>query len=166
MRTERFAMLARTTSSRWFLGLALAAMALGFAKPTSAAETLAVQLDQASIVRMPDQVATIVIGNPLIADVVLQGGGMMVVTGKAYGTTNVVLLDRAGEILMERSVEVRSPRDNVVFVYRGAERETYSCAPKCERRITLGDSAAYFTATLGQAGTFNAQASTAGRATK
>jgi len=30
--------------------------------------------------------------------------------------------------------------------------------PNCERRITIGDSAGYFTANLGQVGTFGAQA--------
>ncbi len=162
-------MLARSTSSRRLFGLALVVLGLGLAGPaaaTEARETLAVELDQASIHRLPDNVATIVIGNPLIADVVLQGGGMMVVTGKAYGTTNVVMLDRAGQVIMDRAVEVRSPRDNVVFVFRGMERESYSCAPKCERRITLGDSPTYFTATLGQAGTLNTQATTAGRSSK
>lgn len=156
-------MLVSPLLSRRLLAVAVAALALVAARPAAATEALAVEVDQASIVKMPEQVATIVIGNPLIADVVLQGGGTMVVTGKAYGTTNVILLDRAGATLMERLIEVRSPRDNVVFVYRGAERETYSCAPKCERRITLGDSAAYFTATLTQAGNYNAQASNAGK---
>ncbi|MCZ7660470.1 MAG: pilus assembly protein N-terminal domain-containing protein [Xanthobacteraceae bacterium] len=156
-------MLVSPLPSRRLLAVAVAALALVAARPAAATEALAVEVDQASIVKMPEQVATIVIGNPLIADVVLQGGGTMVVTGKAYGTTNVILLDRAGATLMERLIEVRSPRDNVVFVYRGAERETYSCAPKCERRITLGDSAAYFTATLTQAGNYNPQASNAGK---
>ncbi|PWB60969.1 MAG: pilus assembly protein CpaC [Bradyrhizobiaceae bacterium] len=156
-------MLVSPLPSRRLLAVAVAALALVAARPAAATEALAVEVDQASIVKMPEQVATIVIGNPLIADVVLQGGGTMVVTGKAYGTTNVILLDRAGATLMERLIEVRSPRDNVVFVYRGAERETYSCAPKCERRITLGDSAAYFTATLTQAGNYNTQASNAGK---
>jgi Flp pilus assembly secretin CpaC len=144
------------------LGLVLA-IVVTVVRPAAATETLAVEVDQASIMKLPDQVATIVVGNPLIADVVLQSGGLVVVTGKAYGATNVVLLDRAGKVLMERAIEVRSTRDNVVFVYRGIERETYSCVPKCERRITLGDSQNYFAATIGQAGTLSTQASTAGR---
>ena len=45
---------------------------------------------------------------------------------------------------------VSGPRDHSVQVYRGVERETYSCTPMCERRITLGDSQGYFAATLGQ----------------
>jgi Pilus formation protein N terminal region len=114
------------------------------------AADLTVTLDQAKLVKLPERVATIVIGNPFIADASLQAGGLMVLTGKGYGTTNVVVLDRVGAVLMEKSVEVLGPRGNVVVVYRGVERETYSCAPNCERRITLGDSSAYFDAGLAQ----------------
>jgi hypothetical protein len=63
---------------------------------------------------------------------------------------------------MERNVIVSGANGNTVSVYRGAERETYSCTPMCERRITLGDSAAYFTATLGQSDVRNSQSSAAG----
>jgi len=55
-------------------------------------------------------------------------------------------------VLMERSIVVKSATGANVQVYRGMERETYSCTPDCERRITLGDSAPYFAATLGQSG--------------
>ena len=47
--------------------------------------------------KLPDQVATIVIGNPLIADATLQSGGVLVVTGKGYGATNLLALDRGGQ---------------------------------------------------------------------
>ena len=50
---------------------------------------------------------------------------------------------------------------DLVVVFKGVERETYSCAPDCERRITLGDSPAYFGATLLQTGTRTGQAQTA-----
>ena len=63
---------------------------------------------------------------------------------------------------MERSIVVRGANANTVAVFRGMERETYSCTPLCERRITLGDSAAYFTATLGQTDIRNGQSSGAG----
>ena len=59
---------------------------------------------------------------------------------------------------MEHPIQVVGPNDNVVVVYRGIERETYSCMPDCERRITIGDAPAYFTANLNQAGSLNALA--------
>jgi hypothetical protein len=46
-----------------------------------------------------------------------------------------------------------------VAVYRGVERESYSCSPNCERRIMLGDSPIYLTQTLT---TYNAWANAAG----
>jgi hypothetical protein len=115
-------------------------------------------LDRAQVVKLPERASTVVVGNPLIADVAVQAGGMMVVTGKGYGTTNIIALDRAGAVLMQAPVQVQGPRDDVVVVYRGPDRETYSCAPRCERRITLGDTPAFFDATLGQTGTRNGQA--------
>ena len=73
----------------------------------------------------------------------VQSGGWMVITGKGYGMTNIVALDRSGAILMEKTVEVQGPRD-VVVVYRGVERDTYSCTPECTRRLTLGDGKTFF----------------------
>src|SRR5215471_19511507 len=103
-----------------------------------AAETVTVVLDQAQLMKLPDKVGTIIIGNPLIADVALQAGGTMVITGKGYGSTNLIVLDRGGATVMTKTIQVVGPRDAVVM-YRGIDRESYSCAPTCERRITLGD---------------------------
>jgi Flp pilus assembly secretin CpaC len=124
--------------------------------PTFAAD-ITVILDQARLVKLPEKVSTIVIGNPLIADASVQAGGLMVLTGKGYGVTNIIALDRAGAVLMEKTVGVEGPR-NVLVVYRGIERETYDCTPKCEKRITLGDGMTYFEVVLGQTVTRNGAA--------
>ena len=123
-----------------------------------AAETVTVVIDQAQLMQLPDRVGTIIIGNPLIADVSLQAGGTMVITGKGYGATNIIALDRNGATLMTTTIQVVGARDAVV-VYRGVDRESYSCTPSCERRITLGDAPPYFDATLGQAGSRSSSAS-------
>jgi Flp pilus assembly secretin CpaC len=127
-----------------------AAFVAAAAMTPAAADTVTVILDQAKLVKLPERVATIVIGNPLIADVTVQAGGMGVVTGKGYGVTNFIALDRNGQTLTESSVLVRSATDRVVVMYKGVERETYSCAPECERRIALGDSQNYFNQTITQ----------------
>lgn len=120
-------------------------------------ESIKVILDRARIAQVPDHTATLVVGNPLIADVSMQSGGVMVVTGKGYGVTNLIALDRSGKVLAEQLVEVLGPTDNVV-VYRGVARETYSCAPDCERRITLGDTPEFFDSTIAQTGNRTARA--------
>jgi hypothetical protein len=142
-------------------GLALGLLLLpaaGFAE--SSIEAISVNVDQAKLFKLPNRVATIVVGNPLIADVTLQNGGIIVVTGKGYGATNFIAMDRGGEVLVDRTIQVEGPSDRLVTVYRGAERQTYSCMPVCERRVTLGDDDKFFQATLQQAGQLNGQAAT------
>jgi Flp pilus assembly secretin CpaC len=123
------------------------------------AESILVNVDQAKLVKLPGKVATIVVGNPLIADVTLQNGGIIVVTGKGYGATNFIAMDRAGDILVDRMIQVEGPIDQLVTIYRGVERESYSCMPICQRRVTLGDGATYFKAAMDQAGSLSNQAS-------
>jgi len=128
------------------------------ATPTQA-DTLTVSVDQAQVLKLPERIATIVVGNPLIADATLQSGGILVITGKGYGTTNLLVLDRGGHVVMEKTVQVLGVSGGeTVVVYKGTERESYSCAPNCERRITLGDSPAYFNAALGESGSRTGQA--------
>jgi Flp pilus assembly secretin CpaC len=76
------------------------------------AANLVLHLDRDEVAWLPNDVATIVIGNTLIADVSVQPDGLMVFKGMSYGTTNIVMLDRAGSVIMRRVIEVRGPRDN------------------------------------------------------
>jgi hypothetical protein len=145
------------------LACLFAAITLAAASPASAAAALKIVLDQATIMKLPEGTSTVIVGNPLIADVTVQAGGLVVVTGKGYGSTNLIALDRAGSILMERDLQVRAGGESTVFVYRGVERESYACAPICERRITLGDSPAFFSATASQTDARNNQAAGAAK---
>jgi hypothetical protein len=88
----------------------------------------------------------------------LQPGGIVVVTGKGYGATNVIAMDRRGEILVDRIIQVEGPTDQVVTIYRGVDRESYSCMPICQRRVTLGDGETYFKSAIDQAGSLSSQA--------
>jgi len=151
--TESFARARRVS-----LACAAIAVALISGNAALGAETIVVRLDQAKIARLPSGVSTIVVGNPLIADVSLQQGGLMVITGKGYGATNLIALDRGGNLLSEQAIQVQGPSDNVVVVYRGIDRESYSCTPRCERRITLGDSSDFFDSTINQAASRNGRA--------
>jgi hypothetical protein len=85
-----------------------------------------------------------------------------VVTGKGYGTTNMIALDGHGNAIREYTLNVSAPKEGRLTIYRGVERETWSCVPKCERSIMLGDSQAYFETAVGQIGTRNGQSIGAG----
>jgi hypothetical protein len=131
------------------VGVALSALAAiaAAAEPTKGIHVL---LDQAQIVRLPDQVRTLVIGNPAVADGTLQAGGLLVVTGKSFGTTNIIALDQRGNVLSEHEITVAAPKHETLTVWRGAKRETWSCAPRCETSVMLGDSPDFFEAAVGQ----------------
>jgi hypothetical protein len=145
---------------RPLLALAIAALfspLAVLAEPTPAA--ISVNVDQAKLVKLPSRVATIVVGNPLIADVTLQNGGVLVVTGKGYGATNFIAMDRTGEVLVDRQIQVEGPTEELVTVYRGVDRETYSCTPVCQRRMTLGDGDNYFKSVSDQSTAMSSNAS-------
>ena len=84
--------------SRFWLFLAfIAAFGATKAHAQSAPKLLAVTLDQATVVKLPAGASTLIVGNPMIADVtMLKTGAAMVVTGKGYGQTNLIALNFAG----------------------------------------------------------------------
>lgn len=114
-------------------------------------EAVIVKVDHAKIVRLPAKAQTVIVGNPAIADVSVQRNGVMIVTGKSYGVTNLIALDAAGTLLAESQLSVGAADEAVVTVQRGMERESYSCTPQCQPSMQIGDAQDYFGKTLGQA---------------
>lgn len=112
---------------------------------------VAVTVDRAKVIRLPERTQTLILGNPSIADVAIQKNGIAIVTGKSYGVTNVIALDAAGNMLAESTVSVSAPNDSVVVVQRGLERQSYSCTPSCQPAVILGDANGFFSETKGQA---------------
>lgn len=119
------------------------------------AGALSVTVDQARIIRLPERSQTIVVGNPAIADFSLQKNGIVVVTGKSFGLTNIIALDGGGNVLAESSVSVNAPTNGMVVVQRGFDRQSYACTPMCQPSVVLGDSNAYFNENRGQADAHN-----------
>jgi len=142
--------------------LALLASGAAFVAGTAVANeraVVSVVVDQAKVIRLPEKTQTVIVGNPMIADISVQKNGILVVTGKSFGVTNFIALDSAGGMLAESRVTVTAASDSVVVVQRGMERESYSCAPQCQPAIQLGDSTKFFGEVGGQATTRNQMAS-------
>jgi Flp pilus assembly secretin CpaC len=118
-------------------------------------DTVTVVLDYAKIIRLPERTQTVIIGNPMIADITVQKNGVVIVTGKTYGVTNLIALDNSGAMLAESMISVQAADESVVTVQRGLERESYSCTPHCQPTVVLGDGAGHFGAIGGQVGTRN-----------
>lgn len=114
-------------------------------------KVLPVVMDQAMVVRAPKDVRTMILGNPMIADVAAQKGGLIVVTGKMYGSTNLLLADSKGRVIGEAMIQVRPPSVNVVTVQLGTQRQSYSCTPQCLPTAVVGNEQSWFSSTSGQA---------------
>jgi hypothetical protein len=111
-------------------------------------KAILVDMDYARIVKMPEGAQTLVIGNPMVADVtMLKNNQLLVITGKSFGTTNLIVLDRGGAQVSESIIRVVAANDTLT-VQRGPHRESYSCNPECLPTINLKDDKAYQAATI------------------
>ena len=124
-----------------------AAFVIAFGAQPAHAETdvLAVTLDQAKIAKLPPGTATLIIGNPMIADVtMLKSAVSMVITGKGFGQTNLIAIDSTGTIVDEKQLRVL-PAKTVVVLQNGNSRMSFACNPDCMPTVQLGDDTKTFT---------------------
>lgn len=130
--------LRRTTSA---LLAALGIAGLAGAAPAGAAEgaPISVKVNMARILRINAPAATVIIGNPGVADVTIQDPQTLVLTGKSYGQTNMIVLDDVGEPIADTLIEVIQAQADLVTVYMGTARTTLVCSPVCQPTIMLGD---------------------------
>ena len=135
--------------------LAIAGIAVGllWASPALAeaaedqyrpANPVVVTVDRAKVFRVSRPAATVIIGNPSIADATVEDERTLVLTGRSFGVTNLIVLDSKGDPIVDETIVVKGHETNTVSIYRRAERETMACAPVCEPTLTIGDNAEAF----------------------
>ncbi len=108
--------------------------------PVVAADApISVNVNMARILRINASAATVIVGNPGIADVLIQDPQTLVLTGKSYGQTNLIVLDSSGEPIADTIIEVVQMQAGTLTVFRGQARTSLSCAPICQNTVTLGD---------------------------
>jgi Flp pilus assembly secretin CpaC len=90
-----------------------------------------VVLDFAKILSFPQPARTIIIGNPAIVDGTLNNENTIVLTGKAVGTTNMIVLGEAGKEIANLDVTVTANIHHLTTVHHGAVQKTYSCSGPC-----------------------------------
>lgn len=108
----------------------------------SANDGIEVVMNQAKIVRLTRPADTIVVGNPAIVDAAVQDPQTIVLTGKGFGVTNIVVLDADGEPIVDEAMFVSRDTQKSLRVYRRAEVATLSCTPYCENAFDPAQAAA------------------------
>ena len=135
----------------FILGFTLVASVMSMSGPAHAEQTpLVLFADRATVMKVDERAATIVIGNPVYADAVVRPGNVMVLTGKTPGSTNLIILDGQGTILSEHMVHVTTDKTDMVIMHKGNQRFTYSCTIRCENSPQGGDSPDYMDNTIAQ----------------
>ena len=87
--------------------------------------------NRSKVVRIPRPADTVVVGNPDIADFVLQDATTLVLTGKQLGETNLIILDEDGDPIVDETIVVGEPLNAAVNIFRPAGRSAYRCSPDC-----------------------------------
>jgi Flp pilus assembly secretin CpaC len=119
--------------------LAVAAAALFlFAAPASAHD-IRVALDQAFPIRLAEPAQGVAVGNPAIAGVSIQNDRFLFVTGRSYGSTNLVVMGADNRVLYSGRIVVAPDETDVVMVTRGVETARLECSPLCRPRPDIGD---------------------------
>ena len=118
--------------------LVLAAL-LAAAAGAAHAQTMTVNLDQSLRLSLPAPARDVVVSNPTVVDVAMLTPTSLLVLGKGYGITNLMVVDQAGRTLIDREVVVGSSDANRVSFYRGPNVTNYACAGRCERTPLPGE---------------------------
>ena len=92
-------------------------------------------IGQVSVLRPSAKVSTVVVGNPAVADVVVEGDSAVLVMARTAGQTDVVMLDQDRQVLQTTKVAVtgEGTGPDYVTVRRmgegGVADEQLMCAP-------------------------------------
>lgn len=127
------------------LGLVLLGTAAASAQDSA---PIQVNVNMARVLRISAPAATVIVGNPGIADVTIQDPQTLILTGKSFGQTNLIVLDSHGEPIADTLVEVAQMQAGVMTVYQGQLRTTLACAPVCQPTVMMGDDNGFTSVTL------------------
>lgn len=104
---------------------------------TAAAQSrpLTVEIDHAQRIALRGAAASVIVGNPAIADVTVVDAATLYITGKGYGVTEVVVVDAIGRPLFQNQVVVTGGTTGAVRVWRGAQMTEMACGGSCAPSI-------------------------------
>jgi Flp pilus assembly secretin CpaC len=112
------------------------------AQSAYSAQPLVVFANQTKLMQLAAAPSTIIVGNPSIADVTINGAQVFL-HGRNYGTTNLMILDAGGAVLHDYEVTVQEGANNNITIFKGGASLTYACMDDCQPTLRAGDSPDY-----------------------
>ncbi len=141
-----------------FVPHALADLAGPSEVPAQAAKTnpkygpYEIELQKSITIELPDSIAGVSIGSSHVLNVAVHNKHLMFITGRAYGTTSLHVVDERGNVVLDTSISVVSPSESGVVLTLANQNYTLNCTPRCRPAPTIGDNADFFSMTTDQAG--------------
>lgn len=135
------------TQSRFLssLGCVAGLSALVLMSGTAFAGSINLAMDQVRVVTFKTPFKAVSVGNPLIADATVVDETHVFLTGKEFGTTNLVAVDDEGNQVAEETITVTTQQGRMVTLTRGPTQSTLTCnATRCDVRPTPGDEIARY----------------------
>lgn len=112
--------------------------------PAAMADPFKVKVDQTVTLKLNQAANSVVVGNATVADVTVHDARTLLVTGKAFGSTNLTVLDRAGNTIYSSQLMVGGEDDNGLTIVRSGATYSYSCVDKCRATPMVGDAPGHF----------------------
>ena len=119
------------------------ALAFFYTSAAFAAQELIIKTDQTQLIDVSGNPGAVIVGNPSIADATVHGSKIFV-HGRAYGSTNLIILDQNGNQLASLDVTVQLGGVHNLAVFKAGARYSYVCAPVCEATLQAGDNPDWF----------------------
>jgi Flp pilus assembly secretin CpaC len=99
---------------------------------------LRVYMNSARVLKLDRPVSKVIVGNAEVADATVADSRTIVLTGRSYGTTNLVLLDADGNAIVDERILVSIDEASTVRVFKSTQRTVLSCTPNCEEHAQTG----------------------------
>jgi Pilus formation protein N terminal region len=101
-------------------------------------ERITVKMDESAVLNISGEPGSVVIGNPSIADATALGSKILL-HGRSYGSTNLIILDPTGKELVSFDLTVVIGSNDNVALFKAGDRFSYVCAPLCQVGMQVGD---------------------------
>jgi Flp pilus assembly secretin CpaC len=109
------------------VGILLIAWETVLQAQTANSEPKSVLVGYSELVRLGRPAATVIVGDPAIAEVTLPDVDSLLLTGKSPGTTNVIVLDSDKAEIYRAAIEV----GREINVVGTGKIQPYLCTPNC-----------------------------------
>lgn len=113
---------------------------------------LNIQFQGAIALQIPENISGVSLGNSHIANVAVHDKHTIIITGRAYGTTSLHVMDDKGRVVVDTTIHVVDVSQTRLTLNRGGIDFTMDCAPNCRPAPNIGDDEDYFLVTTDQAG--------------